>query len=71
MAKRKKIPACEAKRLLSARGVDMRSDFHELRSSDVQIVLDVAKAAGYRKSRNAPGSKGRMFFSYLQRKKGC
>lgn len=72
MAKRKnRIPACEAKRLLQARGVDLKEDFHALRSSDVSIVLDVAKAAGYRKSKSAPGSKARMFFSYLQRKRGC
>jgi hypothetical protein len=72
MAKRKnRVPACEAKRLLQARGVDLSEDFHALRSSDVSIVLDVAKAAGYRKSKSAPGSKARMFFSYLQKKRGC
>lgn len=69
--RKKRVPACEAKRLLSARGVDLKKDFHQLNSSDVNIVLDVAKAAGYRKSKNAPGSKGRMFFQYLQRKRGC
>jgi hypothetical protein len=71
MARRKRIPACEAKKLLQARGVDMREDFHALRRSDVDVILDVAKAAGYRKSKGAPGSKARMFFSYLQRKRGC
>jgi hypothetical protein len=69
MAKRKKIPACAAKALLFARGVSLNADFHALRSSDVDIVLAVAKAAGYRKSKNAPGSRARMFYSYLARKR--
>jgi len=69
--RKKRIPACEAKRLLQARGVDMKADFFELRSSDVGIILDVARAAGYRKSKSASGSKARMFFGYLKRKKGC
>lgn len=71
MAKRKKIPACEAKRLLRARGVNLGTDFFTLRTSEVGIVLDVAKAAGYRKRKDAPGSTARMFFQYMQRKRGC
>lgn len=71
-SKRKsRVAACDAKRMLIARGVDMKEDFHALPSSQVDIVLDVAKAAGYRKSKSAPGSKARMFFSFLQKKKGC
>ena len=70
MARRKKINACAAKKLLASR-VDMQQDFFTLSSHDVGIVLDVAKAAGYRKSKNAPGSTARMFYSYLKRKRGC
>ncbi len=65
--KKKRMPVCEAQRLLVARGVDLSEDYHALRSRDVDIVLDVAKAAGYRKSKGAPGSKARMFFAHLQR----
>jgi len=42
-----------------------------LHLSEVEIVLDVAKAAGYRKRKDAPGSKARMFYYYLDRKRGC
>jgi hypothetical protein len=45
--------------------------YFALRGSEVQIVLDVAKAVGYRKRKDAPGSKARMFYQYLARKKGC
>jgi hypothetical protein len=71
MAKRKRIPACEAKRLLVARGITFKKDFFALHLSEVEIVLDVAKAAGYRKRKDAPGSKARMFYYYLDRKRGC
>lgn len=71
MAKRNRIPACAAKRLLKARGVSLGADFFTLRTSEVGIVLDVAKAAGYRKRKDAPGSTARMFYQYMQRKKGC
>ena len=70
MASRKKIPACAAKTLLKARGVNVGArDFFTLSSSDVGIVLEVAKAAGYRKSKSAPGSTARMFYQYLDRKR--
>jgi len=71
MAKRKRIPACDAKSFLKARGVDFSVNYFALRGSEVQIVLDVAKAVGYRKRKDAPGSKARMFYQYLARKKGC
>jgi hypothetical protein len=64
----KRLPVCESRKLLQARGVDLDKDFFQLHSSDVGIVLDVAKAAGYRKSKNAPGSKARMFYAHLQRR---
>jgi len=70
MAKRSKIPACAAKTLLKARGIDVGArDFFTLSSSDVSALVEVAKAAGYRKSKNAPGSTARMFYQYLGRKR--
>lgn len=71
MAAKKKMSACEAKRFAKAAGVDFSKDFHALPSSQVQTLADTAKAAGYRKSKNAPGSTARMFFQRLDRAKGC
>jgi hypothetical protein len=51
--------------------VDFSVDYFALRGSEVQIVLDVAKAAGYQHRKNANGSKSLMFYQYLARKKGC
>jgi len=67
MARRKKIPACEAKRRLETDGINFDADFFELRSSEVNKVLDMAKAARYYKSKNAPGSRARMYYQYLKR----
>lgn len=55
---------------LTSAGISLDTDFHALTSSQVLIVLDVAKAAGYRVPKNASGSPARMFFAALQRKGG-
>lgn len=64
---RKKLTPKEAKAMLIADGMDFEQDFHALGSSAVQRLADVAKLAGYRKSKNAPGSTVRMFYQYLSR----
>lgn len=66
-ARRRKLDPHEAKRRLEAAGIDFGRDFHELGSSAVHEVLDVARAAGYRKRKDAPGSTARMYFQYLRR----
>jgi hypothetical protein len=66
-ARKKKIDPHAAKQLLQSEGIDFRRDFHELSSSEVQRVLEVAKLAGYRKRKDAPGSTARMYFQYLDR----
>jgi hypothetical protein len=71
MARQPKLSHCEAKTLLKQQGVDLKKDFFELDGHDVGLVVDAAKRTGYRKSRNAPGSTGRMYFSLLQRQKKC
>jgi hypothetical protein len=43
------------------------SDFHELSSSKVDELLKAAAHYGYRKPKNANGSRGRYFFARLQR----
>ena len=67
-ARKKKISAREAKQILLSDDIDLnRRDFFDLSSSEIGRVLEVAQLAGYRKSKNAPGSTGRMFVQYLRR----
>ena len=67
----KKRSHCAAKEWLKAHGINFDQDFHALPSSKVSLIVDEAKATGYRKSKSAPGSRARMYFQYLSRKKGC
>jgi len=55
--------------MASMSGIDFRKDYHQLRSSEVDTLLMIAKRAGYRKPATASGSRGRCFFYYLQRAK--
>jgi len=64
---RKKLTPQQAKAMLMADGMTFQEDFHALGSSAVQALADTAKLAGYRKSKNAPGSTARMFYQYLSR----
>ena len=63
-----KMSKTEARRRLTAAGVDWRSNPHILRASEMDEVREVAKAYGYRKRKDAPGSTGRMFLQFLQRR---
>lgn len=65
----KKVSACTVKRQLRSDGVDFSEDYHALSFSDKDRVVEGAKRAKYRKSKTASGSRGRMFFQYLKRKK--
>lgn len=67
--KKKKITHQEAKQLLKSEGVDFSRDSDELSLSTKNRIAEVAKLAGYRKSKNAPGSTARMYFQYLGRLK--
>lgn len=49
-------------------GLDLKADFHTLPYETIGALTEAAKAVGYRKSKNAPGSTARMFFEYLARK---
>lgn len=64
---RKKLTPEQAKAMLMADGMDFTQDFHALGSVAVGRLAEVAKMAGYRKSKNAPGSTARMFYQYLSR----
>jgi hypothetical protein len=48
-------------------GINFSEDFHTLNSSQVEAILEAAKSWGYRKPKNANGSRARCFFAYLAR----
>jgi len=68
MKRRKKMDHCEAKWVLGAKGIDFHKDFFVLPPSDVSLIVEMARQTGYRKSKYAPGSRGRMYFQLLKRK---
>lgn len=53
--------------ILSQRGVDFESDFHELRSTQVEALIEEADRVRYRRPANANGSRARYFYARLQR----
>lgn len=71
MSRKGKMSHCDARAMLERQGVDFSEDFHALPSSKVDLIVEAARAAGYRKRRDAPGSRGRMYFQLLSRQKGC
>lgn len=66
-ATKKKIDPHAAKQRLETAGIDFSKDFHTLSSHSKDTLLEVARAAGYRKRKDAPGSTARMYFQYLSR----
>ena len=66
MAKRSHIKS-DACVILKELGIPRGENFHVLRSSKVDELLDVARKYGYQKPKNANGSRGRYFHDYLQR----
>ena len=67
MSKKANKAAIKAK--LSAQGIDFTEDFHILSSSKVELLVEAAKACGYRKPANANGSTARYFFQHLAKQK--
>ena len=69
-AKKKKLDHHEAKRLLASEGIDFTRDYHAgVSMSQGNRIAEVARQAGYRKRKDAPGSTARMYFQYLSRLK--
>lgn len=64
----KRIDSETARNILWACGVNVGEDFHTLPSSIVSDLLESADRYGYRKPRNANGSRGRYFHDMLQRR---
>ena len=48
--------------------IPIEFDFHTLRSSVVERILMAADADGYRKPKNANGSRARCYFEAIKRK---
>jgi len=63
----KKISKYDAKIMAKNEGINFNKDIFELSNSEKNILLEIAKKQGYRKSKNAPGSTARMYFEYLNR----
>jgi len=57
----------DAREQLRRFGAPLGRDFHTLNWEEVDRVVNAADAHGYRKSRNAPGSRARMFYEYANR----
>lgn len=57
----------DARGILALCHVPIGADFHRLTSAQVDALLAHADAYGYRKPRNANGSRGRYWHAHLQR----
>lgn len=62
-----KLNRSAARDILQRCHVDIDSDFHVLGSGAVERLLVEAARLGYRKPRNANGSRGRYFHAYVTR----
>jgi hypothetical protein len=62
--RRQPLDACAVLNRLGIAG----KDFFVLPASKVSELLEVADAVGYRKPKNANGSRGRYFHAYLERR---
>jgi hypothetical protein len=63
-----RLTKTEAKEIARAAGIaPLFVNFHTLNSVQVESLIAAADARGYRKPKNANGSRGRYFFEYLKR----
>lgn len=62
-----RVDRTTARNILAQCGAPLDSDFHTLGRGVVCALLDSADLLGYRKPRNANGSRGRYFHAYLVR----
>jgi len=65
----KKLTRQQARTLAERLRINFNKDYHELRSTDVNLLLELRKRTNYRKPAGASGSLGRYFYRYLQRSK--
>lgn len=64
---RRKMGFYEARNIMAAIGCELNADFHTLDSTQVNRVIMEADQYGYRKPKNANGSRARYFFAFVQR----
>lgn len=64
----KMVNLSAARGVLNTEGISLKENFHTLRPSQVEAIVQLAKESGYRKPRNANGSTGRYYFQALARK---
>lgn len=57
-----------ARAILERCTIDPETDFHALAVEHVANLLITADEYGYRKPKNANGSRGRYWYAYLQRR---
>ena len=57
----------EARSLARAFGFDPLEDFHAMSTASKEAVIRAADSRGYRKPKNANGSRGRCFADYVRR----
>ena len=69
MVPKKKLTRQEARRLAERLRINFSKDYHQLRSTDINLLLEVHKLTNYRKPASASGSTGRYFYYYLQKTK--
>lgn len=62
-----RIDRQRARDILSRCHAPLGTDFHALRTWQVDSIVSEADAYGYRKPRNANGSRARYFHAYLVR----
>ena len=65
----KKADKAAIRATLCVQGIDFSEDFHALPSSQVELLVEAAKACGYRKPSSASGSTARYFFQHLAKQK--
>ena len=52
---------------LNSAGIDIEANFFTLTSYQIGVLLELANVQGYRKPKNANGSRARYYFAGLQR----
>lgn len=57
----------DARQQLSNHGVPLNQDYHTLDIDTVERIIVAADKHGYRKSKNANGSRARMFYEYANK----
>lgn len=62
------MPKRDYSSYVAAYRIPLGQEFCTLRSDVVCRIVDAAKAAGYRKPKNANGSTGRYFYALLNRR---